>query len=670
MITVVVLHSGSPLQFQSKSNIPVVGVVAVVVVAVVVVLLPTQRFAATVSHHTAVRRYSFVPHSAALLQFRTTQRFAATLRTNSQPSLLVQPAPVAMAALIPRGIMARIGAVRVVLEQVKGTSTHAAISKLQRDAMIDLLGRQVLDVDTKASVSTELLQAQWAGDDHVVILNSLVAPAAVQASGGQKRRRSQQSYEAIVDYFTEESWEVLLGSDSGQVKLETILSTCCGVGLRCPTEPCLKLVTSLWILSSTDSSELLRLTRQQKSALFLHFKREFDKRRKALPDPTVYLQNLPPTPLRCLKDYPALYSSFYRDGAEPVPAKINMQSLIELDQSYSCRGGGSAATVVGSSTSTALAVPSLDSAGSNLGQIASVFMSHMQHMAESQQKMMESVLRGGVPTSSLSELAGAVPPTTSRSYRRLDSGEGTSPLNLTFFSPRPGNAPAEGGQQLSRMPPLPQGLDASVVAGASVSGDTASEAADQPLVPVSGVGASAFVRVKSEIGAAAMTSDAADQPSAPVIEVSASASSSVVSVSDGAARSQAPMSENLRDMMAMLEDREKEKRREAQEAKKAKAKAKAVAASTVLKELTTSQGPAQEAISERDQLTASKPKVKAKAVAASPALQELTTSQGPEQEAISDRGQLPASKPKAKVLPVASSTPPAISVRSCVCVCV
>ena len=108
-----------------------------------------------------------------------------------------------------------------------------------------------LDAADTAVVSSDILQVKFTAADLQSVLMEL-SPGSVGSGGGQKRRRAGQSYEALRNYLTDEEWHVLsAGGDNGP-KLDVLVAASVALGCRCPTEPSLKLLASLWLMTSTS----------------------------------------------------------------------------------------------------------------------------------------------------------------------------------------------------------------------------------------------------------------------------------------------------------------------------------------------------------------------------------------------------------------------------------
>ena len=179
-----------------------------------------------------------------------------------------------------------------------------------------------------------LLSVSWL-DGH---LSAILAALAGKGSKKLGLRRSVQYFRSFLHYGTKHFWQTMLSSTtSPNVKLELVVKFTIGLGLRCPSEPASKLLASLWMCCS--QTEVEKLTRIQKGSLYATLKKEFDYARRRAPEPVLFIEQLPKSPLLCLRNHELLYRSFYVGDSEPVEARVNIEALMDFDNSYSCRGG-------------------------------------------------------------------------------------------------------------------------------------------------------------------------------------------------------------------------------------------------------------------------------------------------------------------------------------------
>jgi hypothetical protein len=133
--------------------------------------------------------------------------------------------------------------------------------------------------------------------------------------------------------------------------------------------------------------------------MLCHVKHTFEGVRKASVDPPQWITALP-LPLIFLRDYAGMYHAAFSGGQVPGQAGIDLKALTMLDLSYSCRGGArSVVPMMGgmpSSSSSSSSAMGLQVAlcDSPLERMANTFMSRMESMASSQQRMMELMLGG------------------------------------------------------------------------------------------------------------------------------------------------------------------------------------------------------------------------------------------------------------------------------------
>ena len=290
--------------------------------------------------------------------------------------------------------MARLGTTRIILQDAEATPAHQNMSSLQRAALLEVLSRKTLDATARASIADLVVKIRWYGSDCTHVLNGLSGSA--KPTVGQNRRR-QQVWSAVCHYFTEEDWATFDSDRSTDFKLATLLDVCASLGLRCPSEPTMKFLTSLWMVIAEPPESLQHMNHVQKNLMYQHLKSTFHNLRNKFPDPVVYLDKLPDSPTQFMKDHPHAFKQHFGDRV-PVPCPIDVQSVSNLDLTYSCRGGKphcSSFNATQQKQSQPFTIQSMQSGGDTaMAQIANVFMQRMEAMQTSQQRMLEMCVRG------------------------------------------------------------------------------------------------------------------------------------------------------------------------------------------------------------------------------------------------------------------------------------
>jgi hypothetical protein len=301
--------------------------------------------------------------------------------------------------------------------------------------MLDVLAKLDVTSDMRCSVATALLSMKWADQDCTILLNTLGQHCESGSRPVAKMRRTGQSYQAIVQYLTPADWAVLTAANPGNAKLSTILQACFGLGLRTPTEPCIKHIASLWIFVNLSEDEIRRLSPCGKSSLRDHVKQEFHRRVKALPECAQHLSTLPDRPLELLDKHPLVYRSHFKDQA-PIEPPIDVTALDALDRTYSCRNGGAASAIVKTPKASApvptLSVGSPPVEMSAVERIAGMFMDRIGDIQHMQQHMLTMFVEGNhLPSGTLQSLSLASGGQRSLNLRRLPTtslGQAALPL--------------------------------------------------------------------------------------------------------------------------------------------------------------------------------------------------------------------------------------------------
>ena len=290
-----------------------------------------------------------------------------------------------------RCVSARLGAARLVLHEHVGKPAHAGVSKLQLAAMAEVLSEGELSATERADLPNAALACEWHGQDAMAVLTAMVPPE----SQFVKRSRVQQSYENIVAYGTCELWDDLVSDVSPAFKLQKILDLAFSLGLRCPTEPTIKLLTSWWVVSAETEAGIRRMTQPQKHVFLMHCKSEISRARKMCPESVVHLLKLPADPIVLLRDYPLLYQASFRHPAVPVLPRTDVHTIMAYDMSYSCRGSSKAKLQMEGSAAS----PASGSIDASLQKVT-------ETLASQQQFLMQLVMAGGMNMGNMGGIGG------------------------------------------------------------------------------------------------------------------------------------------------------------------------------------------------------------------------------------------------------------------------
>jgi hypothetical protein len=236
------------------------------------------------------------------------------------------------------------------------------LSELQAASVAAMIASATMSAAEQAELSTVAVAVPWASDEHLAKVLNAFAVAVPLAPG--KRRRSQQDFTTVHYYLTERMWEAMLdGSVPSDTKLTALLGHCIHLGMRCPTEPSMKWVCSLWLVCSTDSSELARLSIIDKTLKFKQVKLHFNQYRLKAPEPPVWVERLPAKPVELLRDFPLLYRTAFPCEASPTLPGVSVEMIGGFDMSYSCRGGLKTPVTFGSAVGPSSAGASSSSGG-------------------------------------------------------------------------------------------------------------------------------------------------------------------------------------------------------------------------------------------------------------------------------------------------------------------
>ena len=242
-----------------------------------------------------------------------------------------------------QAIKARIGAARLVLQEHRGTVHHGQLSKIQAAVVIDVITKTELSGDDRSALSTAALRVPWAESDLTAVLGVLSSiPRSLPAG---KRRRLQQTWTALHNFFSADQWDLLMSPEmSSTAKLDIILQHAAKLGLRLPSEPSSKWLASLWMVTG-ETENLQKYDANQKRSLYVYVKDRFHTLTNGMAEPPQWLDRLPETPVELHRDAKVLFDSTYDQIGMPVPSRIPAVTITTVNQTYACRSSAKPATI-------------------------------------------------------------------------------------------------------------------------------------------------------------------------------------------------------------------------------------------------------------------------------------------------------------------------------------
>ena len=167
-----------------------------------------------------------------------------------------------------RALKARVGATRVILNRHRGDANFEMLSSLQARALADHLKDMKVEPKRLAEASSAVVAIGWARPEDA---RSVLDVLKTDDRPSTKRRRSQQNYLSIINYGTAEWWEDLMAPETTAAgKLSAICQLALTLGLRLPTEPTAKFMTSLWQCVAQAPDALARQDPVAKALMLRH----------------------------------------------------------------------------------------------------------------------------------------------------------------------------------------------------------------------------------------------------------------------------------------------------------------------------------------------------------------------------------------------------------------
>ena len=240
---------------------------------------------------------------------------------------------------------ARVGAARLVLAKLSPDSpAHKACSSVQKDALQEILEtkecRNGLSCEQRASLQDLIMAAPYVDDDKSQCLISL--------AGGQSRkpRTKQQDATHCLEYLSETEWQ--LCPRMGPLGVLQLLFDVLVSRMQCfnPTEPTMKWVASSVIVITTPKDELALVTEDQKKQMQNGVRKKLKQFQKQNTEkPIEQCLFFPSDPHALEQKHPALFAHIKAHiGSSFTANQLCASSLLQLDQSYQCRGGGQASS--------------------------------------------------------------------------------------------------------------------------------------------------------------------------------------------------------------------------------------------------------------------------------------------------------------------------------------
>ena len=192
-----------------------------------------------------------------------------------------------------------------------------------------------LDAEARVELATLIGNIAWAGSDALPVLSALSDSRAEKVN-----RRPQQEFKTFLELGAQRDWNTIDAASKPLGTLNAIQSLLARLSGRCLDEHSLKLGNSLWMMvCDPDINNKDYIHKQSKLSIF---KKEFKRRIDKMQDPPEYIEKLPETPAELANQFPGVFAMQFcgEIGAAPMRCPYSIDSLMELDSSYRCRGAG------------------------------------------------------------------------------------------------------------------------------------------------------------------------------------------------------------------------------------------------------------------------------------------------------------------------------------------
>ena len=236
-----------------------------------------------------------------------------------------------------------VAAMTTLGKQTLGTEAHTAMSTAQLNALKEVvlkdIGLTTLSAESVADLHEKAAEVSWA-DGHLAEAITLLSHKPPSEKKEAAQRRGMQSFSpAILSFFTESDWDVLLGrSVRAGERLEVVMRRAAQLSARNLSEPSSKFMASFLMYLEDPSAG--NAPSSKKRDWHTGFKVAWKRHVRSLRAQEQYILALPTDPAELAREHPELFKQvFPREQPVPVPAAVKLTDVVALDSSYTCRGG-------------------------------------------------------------------------------------------------------------------------------------------------------------------------------------------------------------------------------------------------------------------------------------------------------------------------------------------
>ena len=273
-----------------------------------------------------------------------------------------------------QAVLDRINATGQLLRAVGVVAGTDAVADEQQRALLQHIGDlPVLTTQQGATVAAAAASMPWAETLTRPVLEAIMAKVGTSRVVG---RRGMQNYTAVLEYFTEAMWARLQGTGSDMTKMELMFQHVASLGMRNPSEPTIQILSCMWAAVSLGVEQAETLSMPIKRGLLLQIKTAWNNRKRRLPTPAMWINELPLDPRQFAHQFPGYASQAWR-GDAPVSCKIPQEALQAMKPTFMMRDRGAAAR---RAAATEIALPPPPPSG-GLEQLATVLPQLVQTIA-------------------------------------------------------------------------------------------------------------------------------------------------------------------------------------------------------------------------------------------------------------------------------------------------
>ena len=222
-------------------------------------------------------------------------------------------------ALAAMRILARLAAIKPLLESLRHTAGFAGHAKVQAGSLTTLMAGVTFEPEDVARICREITLCNWPQDIEILLVDRVSNSGLANPSS----RVRLQNYEAFVNYVTPSRWTRMKAATISVV-LSDLIELLVLLGCSHPTERTFQLLTALYALITIGQAAILDLPSLEKARYLRFVKDSFRRRAKFAGPPTFRIESLPYQASTFMETYPSYEPVFEGEIPSMLPYDENL----------------------------------------------------------------------------------------------------------------------------------------------------------------------------------------------------------------------------------------------------------------------------------------------------------------------------------------------------------